>query len=409
MAKRLLTVSELTAYVKNTLESMVGRVCVAGEISGARTGPTGHLYFTMKDTGAALQCVMFKSALRKVTFAVRDGAQVEAEGAVTVYEQRGQYQLIVEKLTDAGVGDLFRRFEEMKQRLEKEGLFSRERKRPLPPLPMRIGVITSPTGAAVRDIIHVLTRRFPRLRILIYPTLVQGTGAAGQIARAIRRMNELALADVLIVGRGGGSIEDLWAFNEEAVAREIFRSRIPVVSAVGHETDFTIADFVADVRAPTPSAAAEIVTEHHAGFLQSLRDHSASLNRSIRRLLDMKRLRLRALAESRALHSPLEILRRFQQRVDDLAGRLDSSVRETLRRHVQRFEIARTRLDGLNPRAIMGRGYSILRRPSKGDIIRDAGTVCAGEPIEALLWRGSLNLNVARINPEEPYEKDGEQ
>jgi exodeoxyribonuclease VII large subunit len=401
MELKILTVSELTQYVKNTLESMVGRVRVTGEISGYKQAASGHAYFTLKDEGAALNCVMFRSSLFKVSFIPRDGVQVEVTGRITIYPARGQYQMIVEKMMEAGIGDLFRKFEAMKKRLAEEGLFDKKFKKPLPFLPRRIGVITSPTGAAVRDIINVLTRRFPHLHIFIYPALVQGTSAAGQIAKAIRRMNEMGKVDVLIIGRGGGSIEDLWAFNEEIVARAIFESKIPVVSAVGHETDFSIADFTADLRAPTPSAAAEIVTLNHIGLLENLEYLNSRLNRTMLKWIELKKMRVQQLSSSHILHSPVERLRQFQQRLDDVAERLDSGCRNILDNAGQKLKLLETKLFTLNPEAVLGRGYSIISLRKDGNIVMNSKDINKEDILDVRLYKGKLEVKVNEAIPPE--------
>src|SRR5512136_2779310 len=259
--KRILTVSRLTALIRSTLEENFEHVWVEGEVSNLSTPSSGHLYFTLKDAGAQLRCVMFKGAVRNLRFRLKDGMGLILRGRITVYEQRGDYQLIAEYAEPLGIGALQLAFEQLKERLVREGLFDESRKKPLPVLPQRIGVVTSPTGAAIHDILTVVNRRFANVQILIVPVRVQGDGAAAEIAAAIDDVNRYGAVDVMIVGRGGGSLEDLWAFNEEAVARAIARSRIPVISAVGHETDYTIADFAADLRAPTPSAAAELAVK----------------------------------------------------------------------------------------------------------------------------------------------------
>jgi len=401
---RLLTVTELTQYVKDTLESMVGRVRVIGEISGFKTAASGHAYFTLKDEKACLNCVMFRSALYRVGFALKDGLQVEATGEVTVYASRGQYQLIVRSLVEAGIGILYRKFEELKKRLAKEGLFDPEHKKPLPYLPRHIGVITSPTGAAIRDIINILTRRFAHVRIYIYPSLVQGKEAATQIANAISRMNEINLAEVLIVGRGGGSLEDLWSFNEETVARAIFNSRIPIISAVGHETDFTIADFVADLRAPTPSAAAEIVTQNHQKLAQDIVAQSSRLNSAMLHDLELKKLHIQKLASSHILHSPLERMRQFQQTLDDLTGQLMKNCKILIDEALSRLQLVGAKLQTLSPKGILSRGYSIVLKPPNMDVVKKAQQVKKADSLEVRLWKGTLQVEVKKILSNENRE-----
>ena len=394
MKQKILTVSEITRYIKDTLESMVGRVRVTGEVSGFKIAASGHCYFTLKDDRASLNCVMFRGSFSRVSFAVKDGMQLEALGKITVYAPRGQYQMIVDKLTEAGIGELYRKFEAMKKRLAEEGLFDKNRKKNLPWLPRRIGVITSATGAAVRDIVNVLTRRFPHLHIYLYPTLVQGNQAAAQIAHAIRKMNQLKLADVLIVGRGGGSIEDLWAFNEETVARAISESEIPIVSAVGHETDFTIADFVADERAPTPSAAAEIVTANHQQLMESITLLNQRLNRAMLNWIDMKRLKLNSLAESRILHSPLEKLRQYQQRLDELTEKATLGLTLMTERTRQKLKILDARLTALSPESVLSRGFSIVVSQKTGKVVKDAEQVDCGEILDVTPRKGHFKVEV---------------
>jgi exodeoxyribonuclease VII large subunit len=393
---KLLTVTELTNFIKDTLESMVGRVRVLGEISGLRISSPGHAYFTLKDEGATLNCVMFRNVVAKIAILLKDGLKVEATGEVTVYSSRGQYQLVIENLIEAGIGELYQRFEALKKKLAAEGLFDAARKKPIPFLPLRIGVITSPTGAAVRDIINILTRRFPHLHIILYPTLVQGKEAPSEIARAIRRMNELNLVDVLIVGRGGGSLEDLWAFNEEEVARAIFASRLPIISAVGHETDFTIADFVADLRAPTPSAAAELVTQNHQRLMEILSDIGERLERAIEHYIEVRRLHLKQLATSHILYSPVNRLQQYQQRLDEILERLRLYSRTLIEHARRQFALIMARLDALSPEAVLARGYSIVTKPETGEVVKNAQQVNESEQLDVRLHKGNLGVIVEK-------------
>jgi exodeoxyribonuclease VII large subunit len=323
---KTLTVSELTRRVREILEGQIGEVWVEGEISNYRKQSSGHHYFTLKDDGAHLACVMFaRSYGAQSRMALADGMQIQAYGRVTVYEARGQYQLIVELVQTKGRGLLQARFEALKRKLEGEGLFEPSRKRSLPRFPRRVALITSPTGAAVQDMLNILGRRSPWLRILICPVRVQGEGAAEEIAETIRHLNmnrKRLRLDVLIVGRGGGSLEDLWEFNEEAVARAIYDSVLPVISAVGHEIDFTIADFVADLRAPTPSAAAELVTQDFESLSSELRSLRVALDRLVRQNLEVQKIKLQHLAAAAFFLEPQRILRESQQRVDQFESRL---------------------------------------------------------------------------------------
>ena len=322
---QILTVSELTRRVKDLLEAQFPSAWVEGEISNFTAATSGHLYFTLKDANAQLSAVMFRGSAAKLNFKLKDGLQVIAFGQVSVYEKRGQYQLIVGQMMPKGLGALQLAFEELKQRLAKEGLFDPARKKPIPTLPQRIGLVTSPSGAAIRDFLNIIGRRYPNVHIVINPVRVQGAGAAEEIAAAIDEFNALELADVLIVTRGGGSLEDLWAFNEEIVARAIARSRIPTISAVGHEIDFTIADFVADLRAPTPSAAAELVVKAKEEFASLVQQHQNRLDKDLRLRVSEARQRFSALATSYVFRQPAELIRQYQQQVDDLRHRLSQA------------------------------------------------------------------------------------
>jgi exodeoxyribonuclease VII large subunit len=345
--KTILTVSRLTALLRGVLEENFEQVWVQGEVSNLSFPSSGHLYFTLKDAGAQIRCVMFKGAVKNLKFRPGDGIALIARGRISVYDQRGEYQLICEYLEPAGVGALQLAFMQLKERLAKEGLFDENRKRPLPTFPRRIGVVTSPTGAAIHDILNVLKRRFASLEILLYPVRVQGEGSALEIARAIEDLNRLKQADVLIVGRGGGSLEDLWAFNEEVVARAVYRSKIPVISAVGHETDWTICDFAADLRAPTPSAAAELVIASSV----ELRGRLEALNHQLRLAMETRLASMESRIDAlrRSLHDPGTMMGHLAQRVDDLAGRLELALRNSVSRNRGEFDRLHTGLMHINP------------------------------------------------------------
>jgi exodeoxyribonuclease VII large subunit len=345
--KTILTVSRLTALLRGVLEENFEQVWVQGEISNLSFPSSGHLYFTLKDAGAQLRCVMFKGSAKNLKFRPDDGIALIARGRISVYDQRGEYQLICEYLEPAGVGALQLAFMQLKERLAKEGLFDESHKRPLPTFPRRVGVVTSPTGAAIHDILNVLKRRFASVEILLYPVRVQGEGAAGEIARAIDEMNRLGLADVLIVGRGGGSLEDLWAFNEEVVARAVHRSKLPVISAVGHETDWTICDFAADLRAPTPSAAAELVISSSV----ELRGRMEALNHRLRLAMETRLASMESRIDAlrRSLHDPGTMLGHLAQRLDDLAGRLELALRNSVARNRGQFDRLQSGLMHTNP------------------------------------------------------------
>nr|WP_246525617.1 exodeoxyribonuclease VII large subunit [Geomobilimonas luticola] len=435
--KRILTVTQLTGLIRGVLEENFEHVWVEGEISNLAMPASGHLYFTLKDAGAQLRCVMFRASTRALKFKPRDGMGLIVRGRLTVYDQRGDYQLLVEYLEPRGLGALQMAFIQLKERLAKEGLFAEEHKRPIPRLPRRIGIVTSATGAAIHDILTVLNRRFANLEILLYPVRVQGEGAAAEIAGAIRDFNRLGMADVLIVGRGGGSLEDLWAFNEEEVARAIHQSRIPVISAVGHEVDFTIADFVADLRAPTPSAAAELVVRSKSELVAEVDSLSHRLLQAIDRRLAELGGEVQVL--SRSLKDPTLLLGHLAQRVDDLAGRLTLACRggEERRRHLvqvlvnrlrlqnpevevergrelllgltnraerameRRLENAREgiafsagKLEALSPLATLARGYAIANLLPEGTVIRQSSQLAAGDRLSLRFSKGSALCRV---------------
>jgi exodeoxyribonuclease VII large subunit len=393
---KALSVSDLTRQVKRLLEEDIGGVFVEGEISNWRVSPAGHAYFILKDEKAQISCVMFRSALSRVKFAVKDGQQVLVAGRVTVYEARGQYQILVERIQEAGLGVLFQRFNELKKKLEAEGLFAPERKKELPMLPQKIGIVTSPSGAALRDILNVLGRRFAGLDIYIAPCRVQGAEAPGEIVAAIKRLNRHGEVEAIIAGRGGGSIEDLWAFNEEIVARAIAASKIPVISAVGHETDFTIADFVADLRAPTPSAAAELVVADREELFRRLTGLASRLRQAMVSRVEQARLRLEGLVNNYAMRSPLDRLAQARQRLDELNARLAEDMRDLLGDSRQRHETLSARLLALDPTAVLGRGYSIVTRARDEKVIVRPGQARLDEQIRIQLSEGRLRAVVVR-------------
>ncbi|MFA5044152.1 MAG: exodeoxyribonuclease VII large subunit [Kiritimatiellia bacterium] len=412
---KIYRVSELTRLIKTVLEDEVGEIWVEGELSNFRQPTSGHWYFTLKDESAQLTGVMFRGNQRGLRFQPKDGMLLRAQGLVSVYEKSGQYQMIVRTLEMAGQGALQAAFEALKRKLAAEGLFDPARKKPLPRLPRHIGIVTSPTGAAIRDILNVLTRRFYNVHVVVAGVRVQGPGAAVEIAAAIDDFNRRGDMDVLIVGRGGGSLEDLWCFNEEVVARAIARSAIPVISAVGHEIDFTIGDFVADLRAPTPSAAAELVVGRKTDFEAQLQECSRRIGRALsRQVADLKHRFLaagrsyvfreprhlvrRILERIERLHAGLQrraenSLRQEQQRVDELNGRLARSMQAW--NHVQAMALARleTQLKGINPLAILKRGYSITFRPD-GSVIKTAGQAHPGDRITTRVAQGTFESEV---------------
>jgi len=441
--RRVITVSELTASIRGILESGFGDLWVEGEISNCRLWNTGHLYFTLKDGGAQIKAVMYRSAVRYLKFTAEDGLRVVARGRLGVYEPKGEYQLLCDHLQPQGLGALQLAFEQLKKKLQAEGLFDASRKRPLPALPAKIGIVTSLDGAALGDIIKVLTRRHPNTHLVIRPTRVQGEGAAAEIAAAVRAIGRVPGVHVVIVGRGGGSAEDLWPFNQEPVARAIVGCPVPVVAAVGHEVDFTIADFVADVRAPTPSAAAEMV-------IAAKEDFSARLDRQARRLraavatgLDRRRTRLHVLTSRRGLAGFPARLAMRGRHTAELTHQLRASIRNTLTRREREFRtlgvrleardlrrrlaairgkldaatgrlqagIARRhdraaarmgavvgRLESLSPLAVLGRGYAVCWNEDRTTIIRTASTVTSGDRVQVTLHEGTLVCVVETVD-----------
>jgi len=396
--EEILSVSELTRRIRRSLEEEFDSVCLVGEVSNLRRPASGHVYLTLKDSGAQISAVLWRSSASRLRFDLEDGMEVIVTGALTVYEPRGSYQVVISSIQPKGMGALQLAFLQLKDRLEKEGLFRPEAKKPLPFLPACIGVVTSTTGAAVGDILTVLARRFPPAHVVIRPVRVQGAGAAAEIARAIAEFNEWGGADVLIVGRGGGSLEDLWAFNEEVVARAIHASRVPIISAVGHEIDVTIADFVADRRALTPTEAAEIVLPELAELVGRLGELRGRLTTALRGRVDLARARLERLRASYGFRAPLETVRRHEQRLDELAGAAALAVRRRVESCRERLATAAGRLQALGPVRVLERGYSITRVLESREVIRSAGQVQAGQAVETLLHAGRLVSRVETVN-----------
>jgi exodeoxyribonuclease VII large subunit len=444
--RKVLTVTELTGQIKRLLEKHVGEIWVTGEVTNLRSQSSGHIYFTLKDAGAQLNCVLFRGEAKVDRSLLQDGRKVTLQGDMTVYEPRGQYQMRVTRVELQGLGALQAAFEKLKQKLKDEGLFAQERKRPLPPYPQRAGLVTSPTGAAIRDVLHVAGRRNPALEFILVPCRVQGAGAAEEVASAIRLLNQyhaiqmtegnehLAL-DLILVTRGGGSLEDLWAFNEEVVARAIFDSALPVVSAVGHEIDFTISDFVADVRAATPSAAAEIITEgvfascqfvseaaqrlsqlarqqiEDKGdnlaqamqrlarvhprrrlneWLQRLDDAQTGLLRCVKQGTRQQRLAWQNLSERLSRVRPALILKQRQESLTQLAHRLHHQKTQQMETHKNKLGALETRLRLLGPEQVLARGYSITEDAASGRVLREASEVTTGQRLKTRLKTGQV-------------------
>ena len=443
--RTILTVSELNATIRDLLENQLQNVWVEGEISNARVWNTGHMYFTLKDGASQIKAVMFRSAVRYLKFKPEDGLKVVARGKVSVYDPKGEYQIICEHMEPKGLGSLQQAFEQLKKKLAAEGLFDPARKRPLPALPRQIGLVTSLDGAALRDIVRVLRRRYPNAHLVISATRVQGEGAGREIAHAIRKVERLEAVDVIILARGGGSLEDLWAFNEEVLARVIAACPVPIISGVGHETDFTIADFVADLRAPTPSAAAELVVRAKDEFFAHIGRIGERLDAAMHHRLRRMETRLHVL-EARPGYAGFEGRIAVRGRhVSELAAALRQRVSQSVAKRVRRQELLRrsldqfdprhrlgavrtqlvardgrlqaavrrrvtiaqgrigalaARIDGLSPLAVLGRGYSVTWDASRTRIIRDAATLKTGDDVSVTLERGAIDATVTRVRSE---------
>ena len=404
--RHIYTVRELTTEIKAVLEDGFSALWVEGEISNFKHHTSGHMYFTLKDADAQLRVVMFRGSNRLLKFRPEDGLAVTVFGSVTVYERRGEYQLVAEALEPKGIGALMLAFEQLKATLEAEGLFDPARKRPLPRFPRKVGIITSPTGAAIRDMLSVIGRRFPGLAVLIFPVAVQGAGAAGEIAAALEMMGARSDLDVLIVGRGGGSLEDLWAFNEEVVARAIAASPLPVISAVGHETDVTIADFVADLRAPTPSAAAELVAAQRDELRLRVDDLFTRMQGGLQHRLALRREGLRRLRQHLLLLSPTARVSRQAERLDGLARRLAAGWTLLGSRRRERLGLLAGKLESLSPLAILARGYSICFALPERRILKTATPAAVGSAVAVRLQRGELRCRVEGVAAEGVSERD---
>ncbi|MBI5755512.1 MAG: exodeoxyribonuclease VII large subunit [Nitrospirae bacterium] len=386
--RHILTVSELTSLIKSIVEDSFPNVWVEGEIYNFRAPISGHAYFTLKDSSSQIKAVLFKSSARTIRFVPKDGLHVLCRGRITIYDFRGEYQLVVDYMEPKGVGALLLAFEQLKERLAKEGLFDKSRKRPVPVLPKKIGIVTSPTGAAIRDILKVIDRRFANVEIVIAPAVVQGERAAPEIVEAISDLNRIEDIDVIIVTRGGGGIEDLWPFNEEIVARAIYNSKIPVISAVGHEIDYTIADFVADLRAPTPSAAAEMVVKNKEDIQHRIETLYQRLVFAKRTFFEKKRDRLFSM--SRRVLSPDREINRYIQRVDELATRLQLSASHIIALKKEALYGVMAKLGSLSPLAILSRGYSITYKLPARSVVNASSDVQKGDRVDIRLHEGNI-------------------
>ncbi len=390
------TVTELTGYIRGLFDAdpALQDVRVEGEISNFHRASSGHLYFTIKDDRSELRCVMWRSRAEWLGFAPEDGGAVLAQGQVTVYEARGQYQLVCTALQPAGVGDLHREFELLKARLEAEGLFDPDRKRSIPPFPRRIGIVTSAGAAALQDILNVLRRRYPVAEVMLSPTLVQGRDAPPLIVAALARLNDYTDVDVILLARGGGSLEDLWCFNDEAVVRAVVASRVPVVTGVGHEIDFTLVDFAADQRAPTPSAAAELVTPDGAALRLDLQALAGRLDEAWRAALDERRSGVATAARWLERLSPQVGIQNARQRIDELVARLETRQRHALARRRDRLTATVRALEAASPRALLRRGYALVTRTSDGQRVTSVQQAAEGTSLEIALHDGRLTATV---------------
>lgn len=397
----VLSVSELTREIKYLLETSFPTVWLQGEVSNFVHHSSGHMYFSVKDNDAQIACVMWRSRNIALSFAPRDGMTVLMQGQVRVYEKRGNYQFDIIRMIPAGVGALQMAFEQLKARLQAEGLFDADHKRPIPPFAHSVGIVTSPTGAAIRDIVQIIRRRMPSTEIILRPALVQGEGAAEDIVNAILEFNVYGGVQVLIVGRGGGSLEDLQAFNDERVARAIYNSAIPVVSAVGHEIDFTIADFVADLRAPTPSAAAELVTPQRQVLLDNLQDLADRCRTALIRMCQYYRERLHHLQSHYGLRRPGDLVLQKRQRLDELAHLMQLAMQNRLQSERQRVQHLQQMLSSLGPNSVLKRGYALCYRLADGTLVTRARHTAPGEAMMVRMYDGNWQGKVEEIHPDD--------
>lgn len=391
------TVSQLTRYIRGLFErdELLGAVWVEGEISNFKRAASGHMYFSLKDEDAQLQCVMWKNAAEKLRFEPQHGDQVIAFGSVTVYDKQGAYQLYAEMLQRAGVGDLNRQFELLKAKLEAEGLFAQERKRPIPAFPRKIGIVTSPDAAGFQDVLKILTRRYPSAEVVLSPTLVQGSAAPPSIVAAIQALNRRADIDVMLIVRGGGSLEDMWCFNDESVVRAVVNSRIPTITGVGHEIDFTLVDFAADLRAPTPSAAAELATPDREELLYTLRDAHERMTHTLRNRLGDARQQLDNQQRTLRLLNPARQIANLRQSLDDQSARMGNALRAQLALERQKLDALAKRLGTASPHSILERGYALVMRAADGKRMTSVQDAAPGTSVLIQMRDGQLT---ARVN-----------
>lgn len=396
------SVSELTSHIKHSLESRFPNVWVSGEISNLSRPRSGHLYFDLKDEQAVVKSVVWRSQAARLRFDLEDGQQVIGEGNLDVYPPHGTYKLILRRIEPVGVGALQKAFEQLHQRLAAEGLFAPELKKPLPRFPSRVAIVTSPTGAAVHDFVQTLRRRWPLTRVLIIPARVQGAGAAEEIVDGIQLANLLRpKLDLVVVGRGGGSLEDLWAFNEEPVIRAIHASSLPVVSAVGHEVDVTLSDLVADVRALTPTAAAELIVPSQEDVRNRILQCGNRLCRALERRYESARQRLDALGRHPALRRPLDIVHRREERLDELSRRAEIAMNSSHERACARVATLSARLEAISPVGVLGRGYSVVQTFPERQVLKDTAAIKQGDAIECRFAKGSVEATVTKVHEDE--------
>lgn len=394
MAEKIYTVAEITRQIQSVIESNFPILWVVGEVSGYTLHSSGHQYFTLKDAHSQLSCVLWRGRGANVSVRIRNGLKTTVQGRLTVYEKGGRYQFDVYALQLAGIGELAIAYEQLKKKLADEGLFDVEKKRPIPIYPKRIGIVTSLTGAAIRDIVTVASRRWKGIELILRPAQVQGDDAAEDIAEGIKEFNQWGHIDVMIVGRGGGSLEDLWAFNEEPVVRAVADSKVPIVSAVGHEVDITLCDLVADLRAPTPSAAAELVIKDARELSLQLQQVGERSSMALAAIFDRNRDRLKALANHWALQRPVELVRNQNQRLDEMEQRFRLGVTGYITKHKEQHHRLETALKVLDPSGVLRRGYSITRRLPENQVVRDNRSVSKGDKLSITLHHGGIEAEV---------------
>jgi exodeoxyribonuclease VII large subunit len=398
--RRVYSVSEITREIKRILGDRFPTVCVEGEISNVKKHTSGHLYFSLKDAHTQISCVMWRTRNQNLLFNLEDGMKIQVLGNVSVYERQGRYQLDILQLRPEGIGDLQLAFEALKKRLHEEGLFDIESKKSLPDFPKTVGVVTSPTGAAIRDIQSVIYRRFPSVQIILRPVRVQGKGAADEIAEAIQEFNDYGNVDVLIIGRGGGAVEDLWAFNEEIIARAIYKSNIPIVSAVGHEIDFSISDFVSDLRMPTPSAAAERVVPDRSELLQAVQHQKEKIARSLEMRVLYFKERLDSMIRSYGFRWPEDRIREYKLHLDEIVRALETGLFHTIKGMKSQLEHFRASLLALNPEAVLRRGYSITTRVLDNHLVKKSEELEKEEIVRIRFAVGSVKGKIEEIYSE---------